>query len=126
MFLSFCCRLHKLISVGLKSLARKAVVLCIEGMKNPTHSNEMLRIVLDLAMVHQSVFDLTFRRPVPERPDAVRCISHRCSLLICDMLMANECIITAVDRITPHNRRDTRTTGQSGRKDADDRCTGGM
>jgi len=86
----------------------------------------MLRIVLDLAMVHQSVFDLTFRRPVPERPDAVRCIPHCCSLLIWDAVMTNEGIITAVDRITPHNRRDTRTTGQSGRKDADDRRTRGM
>ena len=94
-----------------QSLARKAVILCIEGMKNPAHSNEMLRIVLDLAMVHQSVLNLTFRRPVPERPEAVRCISHCCSLLIRDVVMTNEGIITAVDRITPDNRRVTRTTG---------------
>jgi hypothetical protein len=71
----------------------------------------MLRIVLDLAMVHQSVLDLTFRRPVPERPDAVRCIYHYCSLLIFDVVMTNEGINTALDRITPHIRRGTRTTG---------------
>ena len=80
-------------------------------MKNPTHSNEMLRIVLDLAMVHQSVLDLTFRRPVPEKPDAVRCIYHCRPLLICDVVMTNEDINAVMDRITPHNRRDTRTIG---------------
>ena len=80
-------------------------------MKNPTHSNEMLRIVLDLAMVHQSVLDLTFHRPVPERSDAVRYISHRWSLLTRDMVMTNEGTMTAVDRITPANYHVTRTNG---------------
>ena len=84
-----------------QSLARKAVILYIEGMKNLAHSNGMLRIVLNLAIVHWSVLDLTFRRPVPDRPEAVRFISHCCSLLIRDVVMTDEGIITAVDRITP-------------------------
>ena len=79
-------------------------------MKNPAHSNEMLRIVLDLAMVHQSVLELTFRRPVPERPDAVRFSSRSCLLRTRDGTVTNERVITAVDRVAPHNRRATRTT----------------
>jgi len=80
-------------------------------MKSPAHSNEMLRIVLDLAMVHQSVLELTFRRPVPERPDDVRCSSRSCLLRTRDVMVTNESVITAVDRVAPHNRRATRTTG---------------
>jgi len=59
------------------------------------HSNEMLKIVLDPAMVHQSILVLRFRRPVPERQDAARCIYHSCSLLVCGAIMMTR-LITAV------------------------------
>ena len=61
-------------------------------MKNPTHCNEMLRIVLDLAMVYQSVLELTFRRPMPGRPDAVRRISRSRSLRIYNEAVPNESV----------------------------------
>jgi hypothetical protein len=82
---------------SIQSLARKAVTLCIEGMKNPTLSNEMLRIVLDLAMVHQSVLELTFRRPAPERPNAVRCVSILVHCAPVNGATADQRTITAVD-----------------------------
>jgi hypothetical protein len=74
--------------------------LCITGclnefdgftMEHP-HSNEIVSIVLDLAMIHQSILELTFRRPMPDTPDAVRRISRSRSLRICNGAIPNESV----------------------------------